>query len=96
MGLTCDDVQISIFGFVVGMLRVLATVLVDVTLVLNHLVLLAESDVAVSVKLADVSREILDVNGTPRFATDDNRRFEVDIRRRLRLVGIIQVVVVGV
>jgi hypothetical protein len=95
-GLTCDDVQVSIFGFVVGMLRVLATVLVHDRLVLNQLVLLAESNVAVGVKLRDGSREILDVNGAPRFAADDDRCFEVNIGRRLWLVGVVQVVVVGV
>lgn len=47
--LTGDDVQVSIFSFVVGMLRMLATVLVNDGLILNQLILLTEANVTVSV-----------------------------------------------
>lgn len=96
MLLTCDDVEVSIFGFVVTVLRVLAAVLVDDRLVLDELVLLAEADVAVGVQLGDVTREVLVVHGVASLAGDGNWRFKVDVRRRLRLVGVVQVVVVGV
>lgn len=94
--LTCDDVQISIFRFVVAVLGMLAAVLVDNRLVLNELVFLAEANVTVGVELRNVSRKVLDVNCIPCFASDGYRSFEIDVWRRLWLVGVVQVVIVGV
>lgn len=79
--LTGYDVEVSIFGFVVTVLRVLATVLVDNRFILDELVLLAEADVTVGVQLRDVPRKVFVVNGAPGLASDGNRRFEVDVRR---------------
>lgn len=79
--LTCDDVQVSIFGFVVRMLRVFAAVFVDVRLVLNQLVLSTEADVTVGMELRDMSREVFNMHCTSCLAGDDDGRFKVDIWR---------------
>lgn len=94
--LTCDDVQISIFGFVVGMLRVLAALLLNDWLILNQLVLLAKANVTVGVKLSDVPSEILDMYSAPCFTSNNYRRFKIDIWWLIGLVRIVQVVIIGV
>lgn len=81
MLLTCYDVEVSIFGFVVTVLRVFAAVLVHVRLVLDELVLLAEADIAVGVQLGDVPREVLVVNGIAGLASDGYRRLKVNVGR---------------
>lgn len=92
--LTGDDVQVSIFRFVVGMLGMFAAVVVNHTLVLNQLVFLAESNVTVSVKLRHMPGEVFNVNGFTCLTADGDGSFKVDIWWRLWLFGIVQVVVV--
>lgn len=94
--LTCDDVQVSIFCFVVAMLWMFATVLVDNWLVLYQLVLFAETNVTISVELRNVTGKVLNMHDTSCFASDCDWCFKVDIWLWIRLVGIVQIVVVGV
>lgn len=72
-----------------------AGLLLDKTLVLYQFVFLAEADVGVSVKLCDMLRKVSDAHRFLDFIGNRAFGLEIYVGQRVRLIGIVEIVVVA-